>query len=333
MKWNRKNTWPTRWARLKAGVALLCLSGMPSAAVAAGAGGVLSAPVYITLQASGGVAALPQAQPWPGLPGAHYNAIGPRGLLMLVSSVKAPGLYLVDVDSGKTLASFAIGPVAQGVAIGPKARWGLAVSAGSGTVAVIDLQKRVLVKTLEVGKAPHNVRFTDDGKRAFVTLQGEGKVAVLDMVALKKVDEFAVPGVRQPHNLDLSADGRTLWIRGFVGKVAAIDLATHQVKAVIPVGLGHAGIDVAPVSGLVFTAAVADHRVDVIDPTTFEVIKRIDVGQGPHGIRASRDGKFVYTGVTATNKLAVIDTATLEVVKQLPVDGKLPFWVSVQGND
>ena len=83
----------------------------------------------------------------------------------------------------------------------------------------------------------------------------------------------------------------------------------------------------------VFAGAIADHVVDVIDPATFKVIKRIDVGQGPHGVRASRDGRWAYVGVTGTDKIAVIDVNTLEVVQQIPSHGKLPFWVSVTGND
>lgn len=219
------------------------------------------------------------------------------------------------------------------MSISPNGRWGLAVSAGKGTVTVIDIGKQKRVKAIAVGKTPHNVRFTRDSKLAYVTLQGAGSVAVIDMQTFRKVDEFPVPGIKYPHNLDLSADGKTLWIRGLIGKVAAVDLKSHKVLAVIPVGLGHAGIDVIPGGRYVFTGAIADHVVDVIDPKTFKVVKRIDVGQGPHGVRASGDGRWVYVAVTGTDKVAVIDVRTLKVVKQVPTHGKLPFWIAVAGND
>lgn len=142
-----------------------------------------------------------------------------------------------------------------------------------------------------------------------------------------------MPGLPHPHDLDLAANGKILWIRGLVAKVAAVDLATHKVLAVIPVGLGHAGIDVIPGGRHVFTGAIADHVVDVIDPKTFKVVKRIDVGQGPHGVRASRNSRRVYAGVTGTNKVVVIDTRMLDVVKQIPVSGTIPFWFAVAGHD
>ncbi|MGH8083964.1 MAG: YncE family protein [Lysobacter sp.] len=314
-----------------AGVIALSLG--VAGAVAAEPQDLFPAPVYVTLQASNAVESMPSGETWGSLTGAHYDTVSADGKHMLVSSKDLPEAYLVDAHSGKKLATFEIGPTPQGVAISPDGRWGLAVSAGNGTVSVIDMEAQTLVESIAVGKVPHNARFSADGKLAYVTLQGGTGVAVVDMQTLTKVDEIPVPGIKGPHNLDLSADGKTLWVRDLVGKVAAVDIESRKVLAVIPVGLSHGGIDVIPGGRYVFTGAVADHLVDVIDPTTMKVVKRIDVGQGPHGVRASRDGRWVYVGVTATNTVAVIDTKTLEVVMQVPTHGKLPFWITVVGND
>lgn len=290
-------------------------------------------PLYVTLQASNAVESMPAGSSWNGVDSAHYDAIGPHGDLMLVSSKDLPEAYLLDARNGKKLATFQVGPTPQGVAISPDGRLGMAVSAGNGTVSVIDMKSRKLVKSIAVGKTPHNIRLTADGRLAYVTLQGGSGVAVVDMEKLAKIDEIPVPGINGPHNLDLSADGKTLWVRDLAGHVAAVDIASHKELAVIKVGLGHAGIDVIPGGRYVFTGAIADHVVDVIDPATFKVVKRIEVGQGPHGVRASRDGHQVYVAVTGTDKIAIIDVQTLKVVKQIPVHGKLPFWVAVAGND
>lgn len=304
-----------------------------AAAAAATPANWFPGPVYATLQASSAVENMATGKVWDGLPGAHYDAVSPDGKLLLVSSSTTPNVYLVDTATGTKLAVFGIGETPQGVAIGPHGRWGLAVSAGTDTVAAIDLKTRQLVKKIKVGKAPHNIRFTAHGKLAYVTLQGGTGVAIVDMQTLAKIGEIPAPGIQGPHNLDLSADGRTLWVRDLVGHVAAVNIATRKELAVIKVGLGHAGIDVIPGGRYVFTGAIADHVVDVIDPKTFKVVKRIDVGQGPHGVRASRDGRWVYVGVTGTNKVAVIDSRTLEVVRQIATTGKYPFWVSVAGNE
>lgn len=313
--------------------AVALIFGLSTTASAAAPKDLFPAPAYVTLQGSNQVEILPSGKTCDGLPGAHYVAVSPDRNRLLVSSANKPEAYLVDTHDCRKLATFDVGPVTQGVQISPNGHWGLVVSAGNGTVTIIDMHTAKAVKTIAVGKTPHNARFTANSKLAYVTLQGAGAVAVVDMQALKKTGEFATPGLPHPHNLDLSANGKILWIRGLISKVAAVDLASRKVLAVIPVGLGHGGIDVIPGGRYVFAGAIADHVVDVIDPKTLKVIKRIDVGQGPHGVRASRNGRWVYAGVTGTNKVAVIDTRTLEVVKQIPLGGTIPFWIAVAGHD
>ncbi len=330
-----ENSLPTHRLRLT----LACLSCALASGLSVGSASaaelkpLFPEPVYATLQTGNAVEDLSTGKTWGELPGAHYDAISPDGTRMLVSAKDLPQAYLLDASNGKKLATFDIGSIPQGVGISPDGRWGLAVSAGTGTVAVIDMSTRKMIKSIVVGKVPHNVRFTADNKLAYVTLQGGTGVAVVDMKTLEKVDEIEVPGIKGPHNLDLSEDEATMWVRDLVGKVAAVDIESRKVLAVIPVGLSHGGIDVIPGGRYVVTGAIADHVVDVIDPTTFKVVKRIDVGQGPHGVRASRDGRWIYASVTGTSKIAVIDSATLDVVKQVPTHGKLPFWLAVQGND
>jgi YVTN family beta-propeller protein len=327
----RLAAWCVELTRVCCAAALML--GLGTFARAAEPASVFPAPVYVALQGSNQVEILPGGKTCDGLPGAHYVAVSPDGGRLLVSSANKPEAYLVDAHDCRKLATFDVGPVAQGVQISPNGRWGLVVSAGNDTVTIINMHMAKTVKTIAVGRTPHNARFTADSKLAYVTLQGAGAVAVVNMQALAKTGEFPVPGVEHPHNLDLSANGKILWIRGLVAKVAAVDLATHKVLAVIPVGLGHGGIDVIPGGRHVFTGAVADHVVDVIDPKTFKVVKRIDVGQGPHGVRASRNGRWVYAGVTGTNQIVVIDAKTLDVVKRVSVSGTIPFWVAVAGND
>ena len=97
----------------------------------------------------------------------------------------------------------------------------------------------------------------------------------------------------------------------------------------IPVGHGHAGIDVLPGGKYVVTGAIADDVVDVIDAKTLKVVKQIVVGKGPHGVRASQDGRWIYADDTGANDVEVIDAQTLKVVAKIPTAGGVPFWVAV----
>jgi len=264
--------------------------------------------------------------------GAHYDALGPDGSRLLVSGFKTDNVYSIDTSTGKIQGSVPIGGVAQGVAISPDGRYGLAMAESIGLVAVIDLDKMELVKKIPVGRKPHNARFSADGKLAYVTLQGEGKIAVIDMDTLAKIRDIPTPGLDTPHNVDLSDDGRYLWVRDFIGHVGVLDLQNETMIKVLGVGKGHGGIDVVPGGKYVATGAIADSVVTVIDQSSREIVANVNVGTGPHGVRASKDGRWIYAAVTADNTVAVIDTRTLELARRIPLDGKFPFWIAVPGN-
>ncbi len=170
------------------------MTGFTTGAFAAESHDTFPAPVFVTLQKSGSVEALPKGTAWNGLAGAHYDAVSPDGKYLLVSSVNLPEAYLLNTDTGKKLGTFQVGPVAQGVAISPDSRWGLAVGAADGTVTVIDISKHKKLKTVAVGKGPHNAIFTANGDKAYVTLQGGGAVVVLDVPSFDKVGNFPFPG-------------------------------------------------------------------------------------------------------------------------------------------
>lgn len=290
-------------------------------------------PFYVSLQGSHAVQKLPSMERLDGLHSAHYVATNNAQSQLLVSSAQQPTVFLVDAGSGVMTASFDVGEFPQGVGISPDGKWGLAVGAKAGTVTLIDMEKGEQRALIAVGNDPHNVLFTADSSQAYVTLQGEGAIAIVDVASRGMVDKFLLEGVAYPHNLALSDDGNMLWIRAFDSKVAAVDLASRTVKAVIPVGASHAGIAVVPDSRWVATGAIGGTGVAIIDADTFEVVRTVEVGQGSHGIRASADGRYLYTGVTTANQIAVIDTHTWQVIKRVDVEGKTPFWLSLSSNN
>lgn len=287
--------------------------------------------IYTTLQGSDKVENIENKLTWD-IPTAHYNAISPNGKYLLVSSISEPTAHLIDLQKNALLKTFEVGSTPQGVAISPNNRWGLAISQDENSISFIDIKNLEKVKTIEIGKVPHNVIFTKDGQTAYVTLQGEGKIAVINMKTQEKLNEYIVEGMDTPHNLDITADEKTLWIRDFVGNVAAFDLQTKETLALIPVSKGHSGIDIISDESFVFAGGIVDETVDVIDPNTFKVIKKINVGRGSHGVRSNKAGDLVYISVTGTGKIAVIDTHTLEIKEQIDTQGNFPFWLAISDN-
>jgi len=287
--------------------------------------------VFITLKDSGELAQYAGQTIWKGDPIMLYNSITPDGKRLVVSSPKMKSVYVFDTTSHMRLAKVKVGKASKGLKVSPNGKEVYVANEGESSVSVVDLASYKVVATIKTEEMPHNIRFSDDGKQAYVTLQGGAGLGVIDTKLRKVTKVIPIPGIIGPHNLDISKDGRIVFIRDTAGSVAVLDLKSGEVKKVITVGKGHAGIDVSTDGKLVFTGAIADDIITVIDANTYNVIKNVKVGFGPHGVRTSKDGRWLYVVVTADNKMVVINTKTLEVAKTFDV-ADFPFWVAVNGN-
>jgi len=285
---------------------------------------------FISMKKSGTVEAFPQQVSWQGGPNMLYNAVTANGKMVLSTSPSSNSVYIFDAKSGKQLAIVKVGKAPKGVKVSPDDQFAYVSNQGSADVSVIDLERLLVVDTIKVEEGPHNARFTKNGELAYVTLQGGAGIGVIDTKARKMIKVIPTPGITGPHNLDLSFDERTAYVRDFVHHVAVLDLISGEVKKVITVGNGHGGIDVTPDGLYAATAAIGDDIVSVINTKTLAV-KNITVGNGPHGIRASKDSRWLYVTLTKDNVVAVINLESMTVEKKIAV-GEFPFWVAVQGN-
>jgi len=285
---------------------------------------------YISMKKDGTIQNFPQQQTWVGGPNMLYNAITPDGKMVLSTSPSTNTVYAFDANNGKQLAVIKVGKAPKGVKVSPDGKTAYISNQGSSNISVVDLKQLEVVYTIKVADGPHNARFTKDGYLAYVTLQGGAGIGVIDVANHKMTKVIPVAGITGPHNIDLSSDEKTAFVRDFVHHVAVVDLTSGKVKKVITVGNGHGGIDVTPDGRYAATAAIGDTFISIIDTKTLGV-KNIEVGNGPHGIRASKDSRWLYVTLTKDNAIAVINMQTMHVEKKIQV-GAFPFWVAVQGN-
>ena len=315
-------------------LAVLVMLTMPFHSAVAHDNDAASAPfpekIWVTMKQSGTLTVFPDGVTWPGGPNMLYDAVTPDGRMVMATSPSSNKLYVFDGSSGKILKVIPVGKAPKGVKVTPDGREAWVSNQGSNEISVIDLRSLQVVATIPTEAGPHNVRFTRDGRIAYATLQGGAGLGVIDVSQRKMLRVIPTPGLTGPHNLDLTPDEKTAFVRDFVHNVGVVDLTSGQVKKVIRVGNAHGGIDVTPDGRFAAAAAIAENYISVIDTQTLQVTN-IEVGQGPHGIRASRDSRWLYVSLTQENALAVVDLRTLKVTAKIPTE-KFPFWVAVQGN-
>lgn len=286
--------------------------------------------VFISMKKSKTVETFPAEDIWNGGPNMLYTAVTPDGNRVLSTSPSENTVYIFNAKNGKRLAIIPVGKAPKGVKVTPDGKHAYISNQGSSNISVISLNKLSVVDTIKVESGPHNVRFTRNGKIAYVTLQGGAGIGVIDTSKREMIRVIPVPGITGPHNMDLSHDEKTAYVRDFVHHVAVLDLKSGKVKKVIKVGNGHGGIDTSPDGRFVATAAIGDDFISVINTVNLS-IKNIKVGNGPHGIRASENGQWLYVTVTKDNQVVVINTKTMKVEKRIAV-GKFPFWIAVVNN-
>ncbi|MBY4595364.1 cytochrome D1 domain-containing protein [Ottowia caeni] len=183
--------------------------------------------------------------------------------------------------------------------------------------------------------------------QVYVANEGADTVSVLDAASLKTLTSVRVG--KMPHNVQVSPDGKLVWVtnngepdqaadvsahkgmahqgdHGAMGKpgaIWAIDTATNAVVAKVPVGMHPAHVVVSPDGRLAYVTNGGDNTVTVIDTVVRSHVATIPVGQFPHGLRFSPNGKEVYVANLKGGTVSVIDTASQTEVAQVPT-GKGP---------
>jgi DNA-binding beta-propeller fold protein YncE len=193
-----------------------------------------------------------------------------------------------------------------------------------GTVTVVDSHALKVIGTLDV---------TPDGK----TPQDPVQAMVYPLLVQAKGTNFV-------QGLAVSPNGRTLYVsRGFLGDVAAFDIATRKLLWRFQIeGIRADHLALSPDGKRLFVSALTANKVQVLDTKTHALVGSFPTGDWPHVLEFTPDDKFVVNG-SLGNQLApdgaptrfemtVADPVTLQVVHSFSYDaGVRPFLFSPDG--
>ena len=121
-----------------------------------------------------------------------------------------------------------------------------------------------------------------------------------------------LPLAVMPSHMAFSNDSKTVFVTLQVsGELAAVDLATQQVKWKMKVGKVPAGLWMTPGDKYLLIGMTGADYVAVVDWRNQKIVKTIQTGNGAHNFRSLADGKHVAVSNRVASTISIIDEDTL----------------------
>ena len=99
---------------------------------------------------------------------------------LYVTQFSAGQVSVVDLSSGMTVGSIAVGGAPWSIAITPAGSRAYVAHNSASNVSVIDTISGTVIGTIPVGGASNGIAISPDGSHAYVAVRGAGTMAVID---------------------------------------------------------------------------------------------------------------------------------------------------------
>jgi YVTN family beta-propeller protein len=214
-------------------------------------------------------------------------SVSPDGRLLYVASEDSGHAVVLDVASGRTVASIEVGGDPEGVGITSKGgRRAYITSEDDNEVSVIDGAGTHVIKNVKVGKRPRSIIFSPDESLAYVPGEGDGTITIFDTKSYAVIDTIHLESDQlRPMDTSMSADGNWLYVTTGRGKtLVAIDTKSHKPMRTVTVGDRPWGLAFSPGGKRLYTANGPSDDVSVVDVASFKVVGTVKVGKRPWGV-------------------------------------------------
>ena len=191
---------------------------------------------------------------------------------------------------------------------------------------------------------------------AFVANAEGATVSLVDVAARKVLGEINVNPARikqtqatpnYAQDTDVSPDGRTLYVsRGYLGDVAAFDIATGKLKwntVVDPARSDH--MTLSKDGRSLFVSAYTQARAKRLDAATGQITGEVATGVSPHDNQITKDGRRLFNssignvgvpgegakavaGAPSPYQLTIADAKTLKVLESIAFETGIRPWAS-----
>ncbi len=232
---------------------------------------------------------------------------------------KMPGnsLSIIDLESMREIKRVDLGPLYRPHGIAEAGGKIYFTSEMSRSVARYDPAAGRVDWVMGTGQsATHMLVLSSDQKKLFTTNIASDTVSVIALSGPPTPAGIVQIKVgRQPEALDITPDGKELWIgQNGDGKISIIDTATHEVKESFSVGQVPIRLKFTPDGKHVLVSDPKAGELIIVDVAKRAVSKRIEMKGAPLGIQLAPNGQRAYIARAQAGKVDVLDVGKLEIV-------------------
>jgi len=238
-------------------------------------------------------------------PAAHANNV------IVLNSGEAT-LSLIDETTHQVVGTVPTGKEPHHLMATPDNSSLIVANSVSNNLMLVDPKTGKVQRWVENIEDPYQIGFSPDKKWVVTTGLRLDRLDIYhydghDMTLAKRL-----PLAVMPSHMAFSNDSKTVFVTLQVsGELAAVDLATQQVKWKMKVGKVPAGLWMTPGDKYLLIGMTGADYVAVLDWRNQKIVKTVQTGNGAHNFRSLADGKHVAVSNRVASTISIIDEDTL----------------------
>jgi len=262
---------------------------------------------------------------FPALLGLIVAGTAAQAATLVVANKAEATASLIDLASGRVVATLPTGDGPHEVGISPDGRFALVTNYGSKDAAgqsltLIDISSASIVKTIDLGeyRSPHGVEWLDDARVA-VTVEKNQALIVVD-VEKATVSSAIKTDQQVSHMVALDPARQRAYTSNMgSGSLTVLDLETGERIENIKTGTGAEGLTVSGKDGQIWVTNREDDTITVLDGETLAVVKTFPSKGFPIRATATTKGQVLVTRARAGD-LVIYDATSFEEIRTVPFD-------------
>ncbi len=254
----------------------------------------------------------------------HAPALPAQAALIVLNKSDARA-SLVDITSGKVVATLPTGDGPHEVAVSPDGFTAVVGNYGAQTpgssLTVLDLRRRAVVRTIDLGqyRRPHGIVWLGDGRRVLVTVEQNRAVLEVD-VSAGVVTRSIATDQNGTHMVALAPDGKTAYTANIgSGSVTRIDVERARAVQTVTTGKGPEALDVSPDGREVWAADRTLDYITVLGAATLDSLGSMPTLRFPNRLKFTLDGKRVLVSNATAGAITVYDVQKRALIKTIPI--------------